>query len=128
MQRHGIKKIHKLGLQPTYNDKDSSSARWLKYLFALPGVDADLVFECFEEFAKSAPNLEGIKNLISYMSKTYFAPSARYQPAMWANLISNADTRTTTNGCESFHRHFGDNFRAAHPNIYIFMENLQEIM
>ena len=99
---------------------------WLKKLFVFPSIDDDIIFECFNEFVKSAPSLQSIDELIKYLRLTYFSPIARYSPVMWANILRNSDYRTTTNGCESFHNHFGNNFRSSNPNIFVFIENLKD--
>ena len=47
---------------------------------------------------------------------------------MWSD-IAHTILKTTTNNCESFHRHFGElfNSRKGSPNIYEFMEKLDHV-
>ena len=118
-----FRKIQKNNLQKIYFN-DSSAAEWLKHLFAFPGISSDIVFECFREYTKRAPEIDGISDLVKYLERNYLSPNARFKPEMWADQISQEDSRSTTNGCESFHRHFGDNFASVQPNIFLFVENL----
>ena len=39
---------------------------------------------------------------------------------MWAKKSSSTDR--TTNRCESFHKHFNDEFYSKHPNIFNFVD------
>ena len=64
-----FKKILKSSLQKIYFNKESSASTWLKYLFAFPGIDADNIFECFREYVKSAPAIEGISDLVVNLEK-----------------------------------------------------------
>ncbi|GFR63693.1 hypothetical protein ElyMa_005489300 [Elysia marginata] len=38
----------------------------------------------------------------------------------------NKDSKRKTNGCESFHRHFGHQFLSPHPNIFDWLEKIKE--
>ncbi|GFS01278.1 UDP-N-acetylglucosamine--N-acetylmuramyl-(Pentapeptide) pyrophosphoryl-undecaprenol N-acetylglucosamine transferase [Elysia marginata] len=48
-------------------------------------------------------------------------PHPDFPPEIW----TGTGTGNTTNSCESFHRYFGGNFTSPHPNIYKFIEGLQ---
>ena len=52
-------------------------------------------------------------------------PASQFPPVMWAD-VATCDLKTTTNACESFHRHFGEffNSRKGNPNIYELLEHL----
>lgn len=65
--------------------------------------------------------------VFEYLEETYMSPTAIFPPNMWADCI-DSEVPTTTNGCESFHKHFGDLFGSANtkPDIYRFLENLSD--
>ena len=118
------KKIQSSGLVPSYRS-DSDAGKWLRRCFGLPALDSDLVEECFAfELMPSAP--EEVIQFADYLLETYVQPASTFPPSMWAGLAT-CGLKTTNNGCESFHRHFGDLFRSPNPNIFDFLEHLKEI-
>ena len=60
-----------------------------------------------------------------YVCSTYVDDGAQFPPSVWAD--PQIDGVRTTNGCESFHRHFNDQFYVSHPNIHEFMQKLKEV-
>ena len=74
---------------------------------------------------EDAPNDERCVQFSDYILSTYNAPDATFPPTIWAN--HDLDEVKTTNGCESFHRHFSDLFRSPHPNVFELMANLKDI-
>ncbi len=58
-----------------------------------------------------------------YLVYFYTGTKAVFSPSMW----SGQEGRTTNNGAESFHRHFGDLFGylRSKPSIWHFLRNLK---
>ena len=120
-----LRKIKALGFQKIFVDRDGPIASWLKMLFGFPALDSNIIGNFFcNTFAKCAsPELN---NFVNYLNCEYMTPTSRFPPTLWAD-IATLDIQTTTNGCEAFHRHFGDTFESPRPNIYVFLSKLNNI-
>ena len=96
----------------------------LRLCIAFSSLPSDSVAESFLEIKKMAG--EHGKPFIKYMEHTYIKPNARYPAQYWAGVITAEGGHTTSNICESFHTHLGRLFGVGnyHPNIYLFVENL----
>ena len=53
-------------------------------------------------------------------------PDSRFPPTLWSSLPS-LNAKRKTNGAESFHAHYNEQFYAAHPTIFIFLDVLSKI-
>ena len=105
------RKIKELGLSSTYRDFKSAHGKWIRGLFGLAVLPANEVTNIFSLYI-SNKNLKRptaqILKLVKYMKNTYASRFATFWPAMWAGLDSFG--KSTNNGAEAFHRHFGDLF------------------
>ncbi|KAL8610908.1 hypothetical protein ACOMHN_056763 [Nucella lapillus] len=72
-----------------------------------------------------APDDPRCTSFSDYILATYAGDEASFAPAVWAE--PEVDSIRTTNACESFHRHFADNFYHAHPSIFEFMSVLKGV-
>ena len=119
------RKFRALGFQATYYEKNSEAAKWLKLCFGLPAMDEDDVYEFFRRsFEKEAP--EELNIFINYLKKQYLAPNAKFPPKLWAG-IGRLGIKYTSKGCESWHRTLSREFGNAKPNIYNFLERLNDV-
>lgn len=91
--------------------------------FGLPAVDISYISEFFADtFVKTAtPELS---EYIKYLQSEFMKPSSTFPPTLWAGIAE----KNITNGCESYHRHFGDIFPSPKPNIYDFLKNLADFL
>ena len=62
--------------------------------------------------------------MVQYLKTYYCIISASFKPEMWAGL--DAIGKSTNNGAESFHRHFGDLFGylRCKPSLPHFLRNM----
>ena len=67
------------------------------------------------------PNDTKVRAFAKYLQDIYIGKDAKFAPNMWAGMM---EQRHTTNGCESWHRHFGRGFVSPHPNVYDFLSVL----
>ena len=120
-----FRKIAELKLKPVYKDSNSETGSWLKQVFGLPLLPPDEVEDAFTyDLMPTVPNERNVEEFCDYLLETYISSDSRYSPEMWARLPVNQVYPTTTNGAESFHRHFKDCFQSAHPNIFAFSNQL----
>ena len=118
------RKIAKLGLQTAYQRCQSKTAIWLKTVFGLPGLPPAEVESFFtKELLTVAPNDAKVRAFTRYLQDIYIGKNAKFPPNMWAGIMESGQ-RHTTNGCESWHRHFGRGFVSPHPNVYDFLSVL----
>jgi len=59
--------------------------------------------------------------LSKMLLETYISPTAKFRPEMWS-AVPCAELKRTTNGPESFHSHFNQQFYSAHPTIFAFVD------
>ena len=118
------RKIQKLGLQATYQGATSQTAVWLKSIFGLPGLPPSKVELFFTAtLSPLSPKSQPINAFKKYILETYVSSTASFPPHMWAGVLDTT-SQHTTNGCESFHRHFGTGFTAPHPSIFDWLSVL----
>ena len=121
------RKVKELGLSPTYRDMKSVHGRWIRGLFGLSVLPASEVHCIFSLYSSNRhlkkPNAQMIK-LIKYIKSTYTSKCATFPPSMWAGLDSFG--KSTNNGAEAFHRHFGDLFGylRCKPSLPHFLRNV----
>ena len=61
-----------------------------------------------------------------YILENYIVRDSRFPPTLWSSLPS-LNAKRTTNGAESFHAHYTEQFYAAHSTIFIFLDVLSKI-
>ena len=85
-------------------------------------LPAHLVKEVFEKSVKLA-KVKKSKQFEEYLRQNYINEDSPFPPSSWAGLTF----KTTNNGAESFHRHFGDLFGYLHtkPNIWEFLRTIR---
>ena len=71
----------------------------------LPGMTSDTVGSFFLNYILSAPP-QIDSRLIEFITDNCRTAESSFPPEMWSG-IAHTDIKTTTNNCESFHRHFG---------------------
>lgn len=120
------RKIQALGLAVEYKSQNSNIGKWLKLFFGLSFLEENEVEECiaFDIFS-STPEDDRAVEFADYILKNYGDSNAKFPPMIWTE--SNLDSKRTNNGCEGFHRQFSDMFYHQHPNIFEFMEKLNQI-
>ena len=117
-------RISKLGLKATYQAATSQTAVWLKTVFGLPGLPPSDVNTFFEnEMLTSAPRGDALHQFIEYLKVNYATSSSSLSPSMWAGVLDQT-IKHTTNGCESFHRHFGRGNINPHPSVFDWLSEV----
>ena len=89
-------KIQNLGLLKSYRMKESHVGKLLRHSFSLPGLDHNMVTECFAEFSSGASS--EAKPFGTYLKENYMQPNSLFPPHLWAGVLWN-DAPTTTNAC-----------------------------
>ena len=57
---------------------------------------------------------------LQMISQITVSPESRFTPNLWAEHPS--DARLTTNGPESFHSHYNQQFYSPQPSIHVFLD------
>ena len=110
-----------LGLAKVYKEASTRDGRWLRRCFSLKLLPASLVESVFEKSVKLG-KLDRAKPFEEYLRAYYIKNDSPFPPSSWAGL----KFKTTNNGAESFHRHFGDLFGYLHskPDIWEFLRTM----
>ncbi|KAK3756441.1 hypothetical protein RRG08_040346 [Elysia crispata] len=99
---------------------------WLKLFFGLPALPPSAVGPCFADILfPRIPDDPRASLFSDYIVSTYIDEFSEFPPVIWAS--DNIRSRTT-NACESFHFHFSKYFNCPHPNIFVFIEAVDEEM
>ena len=96
-----------------YNSK-SEVGLWLKCFFALGFLPENLVGDAFSCLIANAPTNDF--DFTDYIFDNYVSPDGVFPPILWAGKPS--EEPRTTNGPESFHRHYNSQFYTSHPSIH----------
>ncbi|XP_060870098.1 uncharacterized protein LOC132944652 [Metopolophium dirhodum] len=107
-------------LRNEYNNSESETGKWLKNFFGLSFLPYTEVSEAFCELIEISPS-ENALEFSDYVLKNYIDEDCLFPPEMWAEAPSSMPK--TTNGPESFHRHFNEQFYSAHPSIWKVRSN-----
>jgi hypothetical protein len=78
------------------------------------------------ELMADIPDDQRCLKFADYVVENYISPESTFPPPMWSAQPS-AEVKRTTNGAESFHAHFNEQFYSAHPCIFVFLDNLLKI-
>lgn len=105
-----------------YNSK-SEIGLWLKCFFALGFLPENLVGDGFSCLIENAPTDNFYFS--DYIFDNYVCPEAVFPPFVWAGKPS--EEARTTNGPESFHRHYNSQFYTSHPSIHEVINILLDI-
>ena len=119
-----MKHIGKKGLAVSYTDKDSDDGKWIRGLFGLSLVPSLIAKSVFNKYCKTRRGRsKKLKVFQEYVINTYTKDGSTFPVEMWAGL----DGRTTNNGLEAFHHHFGDLFGylKSEPGIWHFLRNMK---
>ena len=109
-----------------YKDKSSDAGKWLSKFFGLPLLSENEVEDSFaEDIMFDAPDDDNCSKFAVYVLESYIAEMYIFPPCMWAS-VQDGNSPRTNNGSESFHAHFNAQFYARHPNIFIFLDVLQQ--
>ncbi|KAK7603911.1 hypothetical protein V9T40_004184 [Parthenolecanium corni] len=127
--------IQLYSLSEDYKNQSSDIGNYLKMFFGLPFLHPADVEDCFLDDLLPMKGTDPtgnefnadprVKNFTDYIFRTYIGPNSKFPPHMWAEYSSSI--ARTTNPCEAFHSHFNSDFYSAHPNIFVFIENILEI-
>ena len=121
------RKNQSLGLSALYKDKSSDVGKWLSKFFGLPFLSENEVKDSFaEDIMFNAPDDDNCSKFADYALECYIAENSIFPPCMWAS-VPDGNCPRTNNGPESFHAHFNAQSYARHPNIFIFLDVLQQI-
>ena len=66
------------------------------------------------------PHNDRCSAFVDYVLENYISSGAKFPPILWSE--EPLDRRHTTNGCESFHCHFNEQFYTPHPSIFSFLD------
>jgi len=120
------RKIQQLGLAKEYKDKNSELGKWLRDTFGMMYLEPHEVGDFFAfELAELQPLDDKIILYADYLVDTYISENSSFPPKVWASMSSTVNR--TTNACESFHKHFNENFYDSHPSIFIFIDCLKNV-
>ncbi|KAF6198716.1 hypothetical protein GE061_008468 [Apolygus lucorum] len=120
-----FRKIQKsTALNREYKNKESEIGQWLKLFFGLPLLPPAAVGDAFCELVIRAYT-PACHDFAEYVLANYIDADSQFPPPMWAG--EPTDEPRTTNGPESFHRHFNSQFYTAHPNVHCVLSALLEI-
>ncbi|KAK3706252.1 hypothetical protein RRG08_056470 [Elysia crispata] len=120
------RKIQPLNLTKEYKDSSSSIGSWLKLFFGLPALPPSAVGDCLADILfPRIPDDPRAPLFSDYIVSTYIDEFSEFPPAIWAS--DNIKGRTT-NACESFHFNFSKYLNCPHPNIFVFIEAVDEEM
>ena len=86
-------------------------------------MNPDEVEDAFLELLSVAPQNDLCLKFSDYILNNYVLPAATFPPQLWCENPSSHPR--TTNGAESFHRHFKDLFYSPKPCIHLVLENLR---
>ena len=122
-----LKAITRLGLLTTfYNFKNNPTGLWLKKVFGFSAIDHEHIQENFAEFLKSAPEDSRVDSFVKYLKRFYMTVKSTYPPALWGSAITTT-LQTTNNGPEALHRVMNAFIEKSHPNIFVFIEELENL-
>ena len=108
---------------------NSAHGKWLRGIFGLSVLPSSAM----QHIAHENTNSKFLRNpprpplkLIACLRTTYTSNVAIFRPSMWAGLDSIG--KSTNNGEESFHRHFGDLFGylRCKPTLPHFLRNVEK--
>ncbi|KAL4152805.1 hypothetical protein QTP88_000638 [Uroleucon formosanum] len=123
------RKIQNLGLSAIYKDTSSENetGNFLKLFFCLPFLRPIEVIDCFtDELMAIRPTGDNrIEEFMDYVFDNYISLEASFPPSIWAQFSTTSNR--TTNSCESFHSKLNSCFYSGHPNIFVFINELNEI-
>lgn len=98
--------------------------KWLRYWFGLPFLNPGAVNDGFLDLLGIRPQGEKLEKFSDSLKNIYITCTANFPPTIWAPMTSSLER--TTNACESFPSRFKESFYHAHPNLFIFIERLQD--
>ena len=120
------RKLQSIGLASVFKDKSSDAGKWLKHCFGLSYLPPHEVGDCFVfDMTENKPLCSKTEQFSDYLVDNYISDEAIFNPAIWAELSS--DATHTTNACEAFHRKFNALFYSAHPDIFKIISVLRNI-
>ena len=71
----------------------------------------------------SAPRGDALHQFIGYLKVNFATSSSSFPPSMWAGVLDQT-IKHITNGCESFHRHFGRGNINPHPSVFDWLSEV----
>lgn len=93
-------------------------------MFFYFSTEPDSVGDCLVfELNEIKPANQELDKFMDYLVETYIEDDAPFPPAIWAS--KSASSTRTTNACESFHAHLNKCFNYSHPNIFVFLDVIQ---
>lgn len=107
-----------------YLNKSSEVGTWLKCFFGLSYLPPNEISDGFTDLLSIAPT-NMFTEFTDYILENYILPDSAFPPVMWASAPSN--NPKTTNGVESFHRHYNSQFYSPHPNMYLVIDTVLQI-
>ena len=119
------RKFNELGLKTAYAE-DEKLKEWFKTCVALAFVPHDKVENVFVDHILDEANYEEypqLERFTDYMLKTWI-DTPIFSIALW-NHFQNAEIRVNNNN-EGYNSRFNDKCSAPHPNLWKFIELIQE--
>jgi hypothetical protein len=107
-------KIQSLGLSKEYKDCSSDTGKWLNRFFGLPFLPYGEVEDAFvEDMMSDSPSDGRCTKFANYLTENYVTNDSRFLSKLWAEKPSA--NKCTTNGPESLHSHYNEQFYSTHP-------------
>ena len=115
-----------VGLSAEYKSSTSDIGKWLHWVFGLSMLSHEEVGDAYvEDLEPTQPSSPKVDRFVDYLIENYIDNSSTFPPEMWAS--ASLSSERTTNACESFHAKFRKHFNHSHPNIYAFIEAIQNV-
>lgn len=99
-----------------YKNNDSELGKWMKCFFGLSYLPPEEVSDGFCDLMSIAPTTKSTTIFSDYILENYITLDSNFPPKLWACEPTN--NPKTSNGAESFHKHYNSQFYAAHPHIH----------
>ena len=113
--------IQRFGLSEDYK-ASNETGHWLHLFNGLPFLPSNEVPDAFSfDIIPIAPNSSEAGRFADYFCDTYIDTNC-FPPSIWSRIPSAA--HRTTNGAESFNRHFSNQFNSPHSSFYVFWDIL----
>lgn len=115
------RQIQKFGLAPLYKDNESFLERgWRNVLIYLHCPLRKLKTVLLFLYVLIYRMISNVSKFEDYRFHTYSRQDSMFPPLMWTYTID--ETKRTNSGCESFPRHFAQQFSNCRPNIFESLE------
>ena len=117
-------RISELGLREDYNN-DTDVGKWLKLFFGLPFVPLQQIEDAYVELISQMPENSAAAEFSDYILSNYIENECKFPPRLWFDDYST--NPKTTNGAESFHKHFKQSSYSSKPSVHLVVSLLLDV-